>query len=146
MDPVAPKNDGSRHCPMCGALVAAADKRCAACGEAMLPPQPLAQWWDIALAFGIGSATTVLCGYWIGYAVQVAGGDPMERDISSIIACVLTAWFWMLPILAVVVGDPRSTNNRVPTSRWRLFWQAQGIMYAISIAFFLLCLATCAAG
>lgn len=137
-------NDGSRLCPMCGTLVATAYRECPSCGEPMLPPLPVTLWWDVALAMGVGGLSVAICGYWVGVASQASGGFPYERELPTIIASVITFWLWGPPLFAVVAIDPKRPPKGLPVSRWRQFWQMQGIMYGISIAFFFLCLATCA--
>lgn len=136
------KNDGSRLCPMCGQLVAAADRQCPACGEPMLPSQPAVHARDRALALGIGGLSACICGYWIVIALQATGGFAYERELPKLIAVVLTFWFWGPPIIAVLIANSRHPPKK-ETSRWRVFWQTQAVMYAISLGLTLLCTITC---
>lgn len=138
---------------MCGELVAVAYRQCPACGEPLLPPLPVVNRRDQGLALGIGGLSTAITGYFVWQAIDALAwmNHPlrgphaeMHRDIALFTAAFVTLWLWGLPIVAVLVGDPRALKKGIVVSGWRLFWQTQGIMYAISVAFVLLCLVTCA--
>ncbi len=135
---------GDVVCPQCRWQSSFEYKRCLVCGAATVSVDHANQIRDRWLACAIGGFSTVLCGYFIFIAMQASGGFAYERELPVLAAWVITGWLWVLPILVVVMGGPRMQKSRLPTSRWRLFWQMQAIMYAISTALFLLCLATCA--
>lgn len=135
---------GEVVCPKCGWRTSFAYNLCLKCGVPMISVVRENELRDRGLAFGIGGFSAVLCGYFIFVATQASGGFAYERELPVLIAGVVTGWLWFLPILAVIVGDPRRKKQGIPVSPWRLFWQMQAIMYAASMAISLLCLATCA--
>ncbi len=135
---------GDVVCPKCRWQSSFDYKRCLVCGTATVSLARENELRDRWLAFGIGGFSAVICGYFIFVATQASGGFAYERELPVLVAGVVTGWLWMLPILAVIVGDPRRKKQGMLVSPWRLFWQTQAIMYAVSMAFYLLCLATCA--
>jgi hypothetical protein len=145
-----PSLPASIQCPMCGESIAAVAPQCPACGEPLLAGLPIESWRDFALAMSIGAVSCGINGYFAFYAIRAVIAPPvgphsfMERDLAVISAVLVMLWLWPLPVLASLVGDPQRKKKGLPVSRWRLFWQTQGIMYAVSVGLFFLCLVTCA--
>ena len=81
-----------------------------------------------------------ICFFFLWHAVNtIADGGP-ERDIAVVTAGLMIGWLWIPPIYVIITSKLKSDGSRPTTSRWRLFWQAQGLIYAVSLLFLPFCL------
>lgn len=144
---------------MCGKTVTPMENLCPGCGE----PIPKANVPDVArdrmLCYLVGGFTGLMTGGMLincvmlhfqvlressqGHSVTIHLGT-LDRDIMMIFTFIASVWLWGPPLLRVAIHDPKSYGKAKIPSRWRLFWQTQVAMYALSVAFVLLCLVTCA--
>lgn len=146
MAPATRKNDGWLFCPMCGATNLVSSVTCKACGESIPIMAPVDVARDRAIAIGVGMITALICGYWILSAVPVLGVPrTISEEITVIFAGLITLWLWGPPLFVSAIYRPADVTRGTAVSRYRVFWQTQSLMYALSIGLHLLCLGICTA-
>lgn len=144
-------------CPMCGHHLTSTNISCPTCGEPIRPATMLDVTRDRSLSFLTGLISLLITAGCVARCIDLQfqlwqrGNHPIERHIASLNRDVMllftlfvSAWLWGPPLLRVAIHDPKSYGKEKVTSRWRVFWQTQIAMYALSVAFVLLCLVTCA--
>jgi hypothetical protein len=142
MDATAKKDGGYQFCPMCGHVIATACKQCPACGEVILPPKPVAQGGDLVLAFVTGGLSFAVCGFFFVMFIEAWLWPIPEAHAWMVLyfsffgTCIVTAWLWGPPVIVIRFFATKFTK---PIPAWRIFWQTQAIMYALSIGLFILC-------
>lgn len=144
-------------CPMCGQSVAITENDCPACGEPIQKVKLPVIARDRMLSYLSGGITTLITGgmlvNWIMLERDIAqhNANQIEQHHAALasgimmgLTFVVSAWLWAPPLIRVAIHDPKAYGKEKVPSRWRLFWQTQLTMYALSVALVLLCLVTCA--
>ncbi len=129
---------------MCGSVGTAAEGSCRECGELPQRLTAVDTSRDRVIGIGLGILSALICGYWIFSALPLLGVPrTVAEEITVYVSGVITALLWGPPILVTAMFTLSMSNKHQLRYRWRIFWQTQAIMYALSIGSVLLCSGVC---
>lgn len=141
MEPTLQETSSPRLCPMCGRSAVGAEQVCPECGDKLPISTRITPAKGIDQAMGVFLALiTVLITITVLSPFLLAlGFDPVHPNAGSYLCIIMAviAWLWGPPLIRM----KRSEFN--PSHRWRVYWQTQVAVYAITLALFLLLFTVC---
>lgn len=124
---------GKHVCPMCGRIIASTKTICSYCGEPPIEKPIPSDLIDKCLAYVTGGVGAAICGFFL---------INIEPGLSVFVAALVFGWLFGPPLIRVSIASAKSDTTR-NSSLWRVFWQTQAVMYAVTLALFVLCLGVC---
>ncbi len=129
-----PVQQPARHvCPMCGRIIASSKTICSYCGEPPVEKRISGALIDKCLAYITGGVGATIC---IFFLVN------LEPGLNVIVAGLVFGLLFGPPWVRVSINSPKP-GEKPAISLWRIFWQTQAVMYAITLGSFVLCLGVC---